>query len=131
MLTRPSVGPHPDDYRAVWHGFPHAFALFSVEGSRIVISDIFRDPNQPKGCAGQMLADAFAQVGASRPSIIRLCNILDTQPTTIDIQRGITPKDTVLGRTLVQLVQALGGRISQWRHGWERDKPWIEVDVEY
>jgi len=69
-----------------------------VEGSRIVVSDIFRDPNQPKGCAGHMLADAFAKVDASRPAIIRLGNILDTQPTSIDIQRGTAPKDTVLGR---------------------------------
>jgi hypothetical protein len=97
-------------------------ALFSLEGSRIVVSDIFRDPNQPKGCAGQMLADAFAKVDASRPAVIRHCNILDAQPTTIDIQRGTAPKDTVLGRMLLQLVQALGGRISQWRHGLERDK---------
>jgi len=47
MRGTPSVGPHPDGYRAVWPGFPRAFALFSVEGSRIVVSDIFRDPNQP------------------------------------------------------------------------------------
>jgi hypothetical protein len=131
MRGTPSVGPHPDGYRAVWPGFPRAFALFSVEGNRIVVSDIFRDPNQPKGCAGHMLADAFAKVGALRPAIIRLSNILDTQPTSIEIQRGTAPQDTVLGRTLLQLVQALGGRVSQWRHGSERDKPWIEVDVAY
>ena len=131
MRRAPSVGPHPDGYRAVWPGFPRAFALFSVEGGRIVVSDIFRDPNQPKGCAGQMLADAFAKVGVSRPTIIRLCNILDTQPTTTEIQRGNAPKDTVLGRTLLQLAQELGGRISQWRHGWERDKLWLEVDISY
>jgi len=84
---------------ALWHGhLANAIALFSVEGSRIVVSDIFRDPNQPKGCAGHMLADAFAKVDASRPAIIRLGNILDTQPTSIDIQRGTAPKDTVLGR---------------------------------
>jgi hypothetical protein len=117
---------------ALWHGhLANAFALFSVVGSRIVVSDIFRDPNQPKGCAGHMLADAFAKVDASRPAIIRLGNILDTQPSSIDIQRGTAPKDTVLGRTLLQLVQALGGRVSQWRHGSERGKPWIEVDVAY
>jgi hypothetical protein len=117
---------------ALWHGhLANAIALFSVEGSRIVVSDIFRDPNQPKGCAGHMLADAFAKVDTSRPAIIRLGNILDTQPTSIDIQRGTAPKDTVLGRTLLQLVQALGGRVSQWRHGSERGKPWIEVDVAY
>ena len=112
MRRAPSVGPHPDGYRAVWPGFPRAFALFSVEGSRIVVSDIFRDPNQPKGCAGQMLADAFAKVGVSRPAIIRLCNILDTQPTTTEIQRGNAPKATVLGRTLLQLAQELGGHLS-------------------
>jgi hypothetical protein len=78
-----------------------------------------------------MLADAFAKVGVSRPAIIRLCNILDTQPTTIDIQRGADPKHTVLGRTLLRLVEELGGRISQWRNGWERDKLWIEVDIAY
>jgi len=47
-----------------------------------------------------MLADAFAKVDASRPAIIRLGNILDTQPTSIDIQRGTAPKDTVLGRNV-------------------------------
>jgi hypothetical protein len=131
MLTKPSVSPHPDGYQADWHGFPRARALFSVEGSRIVVSDIFRDPNQPKGCAGQMLADCFVEVRAARPANIRLCNILEKQPTALAIRQGIAPQHTILGRTLLQLVQALGGRISQWRHGSERDKPWIEVDVVY
>ncbi len=81
----PVVTNHPDGYQVVWPGYQRAFALFSVQGTGAIVTDIFRDSCQPKGSAGQMLADAFRAVGIVRPTRVRLANILSTQPTLTQI----------------------------------------------
>jgi hypothetical protein len=125
--TTPIVTDHPDGYRVEWPGYKRAFALFSVRGTKVVVTDIFRDAAQPKGSAGQMLADAFRAVGMSRPAQVRLANIIATQPTPAQIEKGIEPAQTVLGQVLVALASALGLSISAWNHGQERGKPFIEA----
>ncbi|MEN3941789.1 hypothetical protein WJU23_10890 [Prosthecobacter sp. SYSU 5D2] len=125
--TTPIVKDHPDGYRVEWPGYQRAFALFSVEGTSVIVTDIFRDANQPKGSAGQMLADAFRVVGICRPSKVRLSNILDTQPTLAQLQQGKPPAETVLGQVLVSLGKALGLMPVAWDSGQARGKPFIEA----
>lgn len=126
-LTTPIVSDHPDGYRVEWPGYKRAFALFSVQGTAVIVTDIFRDGSQPKGSAGQMLADAFRIVGIGRPTRVRLANIIATQPTVGQLQQGKPPAETVLGQVLTALGAALGLRAVSWNHGLERDKPYIEA----
>lgn len=125
--TTPIVSDHPDGYRVEWPGYQRAFALLSVEGTRVIVTDIFRDAAQPKGSAGQMLADAFRVIGIGRPTTVRLANILSTQPTLAQLQQGKPPEETVLGQVLVALAKALGLAPVSWNHGQERGKPFIEA----
>lgn len=125
--TTPIVSDHPDGYRVEWPGYNRAFALFSVEGSKVIVTDIFRDAAQPKGSAGQMLADAFRVAGIWRPTEVRLANILPTQPTLSQLQEGKPPEETVLGQVLVALAAALGLKTVYWNHGQERGKPFLEA----
>lgn len=125
--TTPIVSDHPDGYRVEWPGYKRAFALFDVDGLNITVSDIFRDPAQPKGSAGQMLADAFRAVGVTRPLSVRMTNILDTQPTQDQLARGIAPADTVLGQVLASIAANLGTTVTGWTHGHHRGKLWIEA----
>ena len=130
MKTHPVVVPHPDGYKATWPQWPRAFALFSKSGDRVSVTDIFRDPGQPKGSAGSMLADAFAMAGIRHPKVIRMSNILESQPTLAELAAGKRPAETVLGKTLSALVNESGGTIKEWRHGIDnRGKPWLEVEV--
>ena len=131
MLASPVIEKHPDGFKATWPGFPHAFALFTLEPTRIVITDIFRDPAQPKGSAGRMLCDALRAAGARRPQLIRIAKILDTQITLAQINSGIPLDQTVLGRTLANCIAGFGGRAATWQRGVERGKPWIEATIEY
>ena len=131
MRGNPVIESHPDGYKVTWPGFKKAFALFDIEGTGVIVTDIFRDPAQPKGCAGPMLADAFIQAGARKPRTIRIANILDTQPTLRQLVTGIAPENTVLGGTLKNTVSTLGGRITAWRQGMTRDKQWIEASIVY
>jgi len=119
--------PHPDGFRAEWPGFSRAFALFSIEGSKVFVSDIFRDNAQAKGSAGAMLAAAVVKAGLARPSNVRLTNILDTQPTQNQLQRGVSISETVLGRTLEGMATSLGSRITGFCSGHYREKLWIEA----
>lgn len=125
--STPIVTDHPDGHRVEWPGYNRAFALFSVGGTKVIVTDIFRDANQAKGSAGQMLADAFRAVGIARPTLVRLANILPTQPTLVQIEQGIKPVDTVLGQVLVALGSALGLAVTAWNHGQERGKHFIEA----
>ena len=127
----PIIESHPDGYKATWPGFPRAFALFNVKGDHVTISDIFRDPSQPKGTAGAMLADALKLVRVHRPKLIRIAKILDTQITLAQINSGVQLSQTVLGRTLANCVIAFGGKITRWEKGVERGKPWIQANIEY
>lgn len=131
MLVTPVVEPHPDGFRATWPGFPKAFALFSIERDRIVITDIFRDPAQSKGSAGRMLCDALRLAGARRPKVIRIAKILEGQLTLAQINSGVPLDQTVLGQTLANCVTAFGGRATEWARGTERGKPWIEATIDY
>jgi hypothetical protein len=131
MLSNPNVSPHPDGFRATWPGFPKAFALFSIEGDAVIITDIFRDPAQPKGYAGRMLCDALRLAGARRPTRLRIAKILETQLTLAQIKSGTPIAQTVLGQTLANCVDAFGGRPTAWDHGEERGKPWIEASIQY
>jgi hypothetical protein len=125
--TQPIVTDHPDGYRVEWPGYRKAFALFSVQGTSVVVTDIFRDDNQPKGSAGQMLADAFRAKGITRPLRVRLANILSRQPTLTALAAGTKPEDTILGNVLTGLATALGLRVASWNHGEERGKPFLEA----
>ena len=131
MITTPTIEPHPDGFKATWPGFPRAFALFSVERDRVIISDIFRDPAQPKGTAGAMLASALRQAGARRPQLIRIAKILESQITLAQIRARSPLPETVLGKTLANCVAALGGNITQWEQGTERGKSWIQAAIDY
>jgi len=126
--TTPIVSDHPDGHSVEWPGYKRAFALFSVQGSKIVVTDIFRDPGQPKGSAGQMLADAFRAKGICRPGQVRIAKIIDTQPTKAQMDKGQAPSETVLGQVLIALGDAFGLRVTAWSHGEDRlGKPWIEA----
>ena len=131
MLTTPVVESHPDGFKATWPGFPKAFALFSVEGCTVVITDIFRDPAQPKGTAGRMLADALRLAGARRPTTIRISKILPGQLTLAQLSAGDPIPQTVLGQTLGNCIAGLGGQPTEWSQGTERGKPWIEAAIAY
>ena len=131
MRGNPQVEPHPDGFKVTWPGFKKAFALFEITRDGAVVTDIFRDPAQPKGCAGAMLADALQIAGARKPKTIRLANILSDQPTLGQLALGIPPGQTVLGKTLANTVTALGGTAAEWRNGIYRDKQWIEVWISY
>ena len=131
MRGNPHVEPHPDGYKVTWPGFKKAFALFDITRDGVVVTDIFRDPAQPKGCAGAMLADALLIAGARKPKTIRVANILSDQPTLGQLALGIPPGQTVLGKTVTNTVAALGGTATEWRHGIYRDKHWIEVSISY
>src|SRR5829696_9224728 len=127
MRGNPVIETHPDGFKVTWPGFKKAFALFDIEGTGVVVTDIFRDPAQPKGCAGAMLADALIQAGARKPTALRIAKILDTQPTVRQLASGVAPENTVLGGTIKNTVAGLGGTITAWREGMTRDKQWIEV----
>ena len=129
MISNPLVEAHPDGWKATWPGYPKAFALFSVQGNHVDISDIFRDQAQPKGSAGAMLAQALRdqKVGMLHPKSVRMVNILEDQPTVNQIKQGITEANTVLGKTIQNLARELGATIIRWNHGVERNKLWLEA----
>ena len=131
MRGNPVIESHPDGYKVTWPGFKKAFALFDLERDGVVVTDIFRDPAQPKGSAGAMLADALKQAGARRPRWIRIANILDTQPTLSQLATGVAPGDTVLGGTVQNTVAELGGHITGWSQGITRGKQWIQAAIAY
>lgn len=77
-----------------------------------MVSDIFRDRISRNVALVNCLQRRII-AGRDAPTFANAsANILDALPTATDIQRGTAPKDTVLGRTLLQLIQALGGQIS-------------------
>lgn len=131
MSATPIVSPHPDGYRATWPGYPKAFALFSIELDKVIITDIFRDPAQQKGTAGAMLAAALRLAGARRPKLIRIAKILESQITLSQIRAGLPVSETVLGKTLANCAAGFDGKASEWAHGTERGKSWIQASIVY
>jgi Flp pilus assembly pilin Flp len=115
--------------RATWDGDPHAMVAFETDGRGVVVSDIFRGA-EPRGTAGQMLADSLRIAGQPRPTTIRLSGIIN-KPTLEALERGATPAETLLGSTVGNAARELGGSITGWSVGSHRGKTWIEAAISY
>ncbi|MBP1705608.1 MAG: hypothetical protein H6Q36_1347 [Chloroflexi bacterium] len=96
----------------------------------VEVTDVFRGA-QPAGSGGRMIAETLQAAGTARPEVIRISSIMETQPTSSQLAGGTHPAETVLGRTLTNAVDALGGTITDWSSGVAQGKPWIQARVRY
>jgi hypothetical protein len=104
-------------FKATYGSDPKAIAMFEPEGPGVRVTDIYRG-GQPKGTGGPMLADALSKAGLGRPSFIRVTGILN-EPTLQQLQAGVAPGETVLGGTIQNAAQALGGKVTSFSQGVE------------
>ena len=121
-----------DDFGAVveWpNGTPSPAVRNENEGTTTVITDVFRR-GTPKGSAGQMIADALRLIGNESPASIRFAPIVE-ESTAAALRSGTDAAETLLGKTLQNTVEDLGGRIVSWSTGFTRGKPWIQVKLSY
>jgi hypothetical protein len=98
----------------------------------INVTDIYRF-DLPDHSGGRMIVDALEKAGVLRrgkPTTIRVSGILE--PKTVDqLKAGVSVENTVLGNTLKNAINLLGGRPSSWKKGEILGKPWIEVTISY
>ncbi len=120
MVTRPVGGP--DDfgmYRYTWS--TGDYVSYQKKGSEIVVDYVKRVGN-PRGSAGEMLAEAIRAGGNARPSALSAPNILQKDKNS----------DRVIETLMRQGVAALGGRVSDIHTGVDGSgKHWISVWVRY
>jgi hypothetical protein len=129
-LPTPRVAAHDEfGVRVEWPGSPPPTVRFELEGSTVVITDVFRRSN-PGGSAGQMIADALRLVGNTMPVSLRFSSIIE-ESTVAALKSGGDAAQTVLGKTLQNGVAELGARITGWSTGVTKGKPWIQVALSY
>jgi hypothetical protein len=102
-------------YEATYAGDPGAGVQIDVLNDEVVVTGIYKG-NQPQGRAGQMLADTVKKAGQSRPKKIKI-DWIDNQRTIAELASGKKAEETLLGKTLINAVDELGGSI----HGWDVD----------
>jgi hypothetical protein len=83
----------------------------------------------PKGTGGDMLVQAIDTAGLANLTRIRFTNILSDLPTLAQLQAGVAPAKTVLGRTASRAVDLIGGSVTGW--SWDVDARWIQVEIAY
>lgn len=110
-----------------WNGDDTASVGFEIYdlGDRVVLWNVYRG-GQPKGTAGQMIADSLREAEAEQPSVIEIVNI-DNPPTVTALASGTHPRDTILGQTLTKAATELGGTIA-YPTGWHHDKAYSGKD---
>jgi len=112
-------------------GDNRAMIMLQHDGKGVDVSDVFRG-NQPKGSAGDMLAETIKKSGKSQPEHIKISKISETQPTIDQLRQGADPGDTVLGKTVINAAKKLGGKVTGWKVGKDnRDKPFIKAEISY
>jgi hypothetical protein len=102
-----------------------------VNPNVIEVSDLFpRD--FPRRIGGRMIADALGTKGITRPSSIRLINVVHA-PTEEALKQGIAVQNTILGDTLKDAAGALGAEAIFWKTGRDlkTGQLWIEVKLSY
>jgi len=118
-------------YTAKFAGDNKAMIMFKPEGKGVNVSDVFRG-NQAKGTAGDMVSRALKASGNETPEHIKISTISDTQPTLKQLDEGVKPQDTILGKTIVKAVNNLGGKITGWELGKDKkDKPFLKATISY
>jgi hypothetical protein len=121
----PRVTKRFDDYIATWVNHPLSKVCFSIEGARLIVTDITR-ATLPKGSGGEMIAAAVLAHGVcASPTCIRATNVLNKEEA---YGRSST---ALLTEVITQAAQHLGGRVTAARQGLYRDHVWVEVDVRY
>jgi hypothetical protein len=124
-METPRVTKRYDDYIATWTNHELAKVCFSVEGTRVIVTDITR-ATLPKGSGGEMIAAALRVHGALvHPTCIRATNVLDKEETY-----GRSSAE-VLTDVISEAARHLGGRVTGSRRGLRGDHVWVEVDVSY
>jgi len=124
-LETPRITKRYDDYIATWMNHPLSKVCFSIEGTRLVVTDITR-ATLPKGSGGEMIAAALLTHGVRvNPSCIRATNVLNKEET---YGRSST---ALLIEVITLAAQQLGGTITDVRQGVHGDHVWVEVDVRY
>ncbi|MCP4372471.1 MAG: hypothetical protein GY797_30855, partial [Deltaproteobacteria bacterium] len=130
-LAKPIVTSHPDGLQAKWAKDPKARIMIQPKGNRVNVSDIYRS-NQPKGSGGRMLADVLKGAKIKQPAAIRFTNITEKQPTRKQLENGVLPRKTVLGKTMHNTVAEMGGKITRWNHGKDsKGKLYLEAQISY
>jgi hypothetical protein len=99
---------------AKWSGTSSLVSFRVLSDSKVSIFDIGRDKNhQPKGTAGQMIADSLRAANIPQPKIIKI-DMISNPPTVAKLAQGKSPSETVLGETVRKTVEDLGGEIAEW-----------------
>jgi hypothetical protein len=108
------------------------FEQFDNRPGFINVTDIYRF-DLPHKSGGRMIVDALDMAGVLRrgkPTTIRVSGILEPR-TVQQIKDGVSVENTVLGNTLKNAINLLGGRPSSWKTGDILGKRWIEVTISY
>jgi hypothetical protein len=108
------------------------FEQFDNRPGFINVTDIYRF-DLPQKSGGRMIVDALDMAGVLRrgkPTTIRVSGILEPR-TVQQIKDGVSVENTVLGNTLKNAINLLGGRPSSWKTGDILGKRWIEVTISY
>lgn len=124
-MTLPIVQRRYADVIALWPGDERAKVCFSIEGNRVIVTDITRG-GLPKGSGGSMVANALRVHGErTQPAHIRAANVLDKEAAF-----GIDSM-AVLTDVIKRAAALLGGTVVATRQGQDLGKRWVEIDVRY
>jgi hypothetical protein len=137
-LPKPTMTSDYTGFRFEWPGGqPAPVVRLELDGSTVVVVDVFRRSN-PKGSAGQMIAEAIQMLGM-RPKSIRFSPI-DNAETLSALRPGFE-SGTVLGKTLQNTIESLGATIRGWSSSVSanpsvtastfRGQPWLEATLSF
>ncbi|MCC6995523.1 MAG: VCBS repeat-containing protein [Deltaproteobacteria bacterium] len=121
------AGAGTEEFQARWPGDPRAAVGVKASGGGVDVTDLYRG-NQPSGSGGAMLADTLKSTGFARPSFIRLPNIVNPR-TLAELEAGVAPGQTLLGKSVTNAVSELGGTITGWSQGTQGGKKWISANI--
>lgn len=117
-------------YKATWVNNREAVAIFEPLADTGVKVSYLNRGSYAKGSGGSMLADAFKDSLLFQPEHIVFHNVIEKR-TLEQLGRGLNVEDTLLGRTMRNTVDELGGEISSMRFEPFQGKPSIVGDVDY
>jgi hypothetical protein len=116
------------DIEGRWAADPDARVYLRPRGGGVDVDGVHRG-RLPEGSAGLMIYRTIQTAGLAPPSSVRFTNVINRR-TLDELAAGVTPSETLLGKTLRNMARALGAEVHDWRYELG-EKPWIEATLKY